>query len=394
MSYKGSLSTAKVDLINAAGALGPLALEHQQALARDPDIPAEIADALKAHGFAHLWLPASLGGPEMSPADCIEVIEALAKIDGTIAWCAASATNGSRLIGFVPEPARKLFIGRGALSGSDKPNGYALREGTGWRINGRWAFASFVRYSDFVGAPCVEFDENGNIESGPDGQPVIRMAIIPTKAVHILPTWKATGLIASGSHEFACEHVWIPSEQMVDFTAFSSAPVEAGPLYRLPFLSAFGIGHVGVPLGIAAGSIAAFCELAQTKTPFLTNSLLRDQSEAQRVVAHAHALLQSARALVFAEVDALWRSVQSGNHPEPKQRASLRLALSHAATTAKIVVDLMYTQAGSSAMLADSALGAQLRDAWSVGQHINFANRLTEPMGRLLLGVEPESALF
>ena len=48
MSYKGSLSTAKVDLINAAGALGPLALEHQQALARDPDIPAEIADALKA----------------------------------------------------------------------------------------------------------------------------------------------------------------------------------------------------------------------------------------------------------------------------------------------------------------------------------------------------------
>lgn len=390
----GESGLSKTDLIKAAGSLAPLVQQHRQPLARDADLPVDVADVLKKTSLAQLWLPASLGGPELSPADCIEVIEAVARIDGTVAWCAASATNGSRLIGFVPETARRLFAGRGALSGSDKPSGLALCEGAGWRVNGRWAFASFVRYSDFVGAPCLECDESGNVKSGPGGQPIIRMAVLPTEAVDISPTWKATGLVASGSHEFACANVWVPEDQMIEFSAFASAPTEPGPLYRLPFLSAFGIGHVGVPLGIAAGSIAAFCDLAQTKIPFLTTSLLRDQGDAQRAVAHAHALLQSARALVFAEVNALWQTVTSDGEPGPEQRASLRLALCHAAATAKTVVDLIYTQAGSTAMLEDSPFGAQLRDAWAVAQHVNFVNRLTEPMGRLLLGVELESTLF
>lgn len=394
MSRGTPTSEVKTDLIKAAEALRPSAVVHRQALAHVPDLPAEIAGALKAQGFAHLWLPASLGGPELSPSDCVEVIEALARIDGTIAWCAASATNGSRLIGFLPIPARHLFIGRGAVSGSDKPSGLALRDGAGWRIKGRWAFASFVRYSDFVGAPCLEIDEHRNVRIGADGQPIIRMAMLPTETVHISSTWKATGLVASGSHEFMCDDIWVPDEQMIEFSAFASAPVEPGPLYKLPFLSAFGIGHVGVPLGIAAGSITALCELAQSKTPFLTTSLLRDQGDVQRAVARAQALLQSARAFVFAEVNALWQSVLSGDQPGSEQKASLRLALCHAATTAKTVVDLMYKQAGSSALLADSPFGAQLRDAWATAQHISFSDRLTEPMGRLLLGVEPESKLF
>jgi indole-3-acetate monooxygenase len=380
-------------LIGDAQALAPLVEEHRVALARDADLPPAIAEFLKCKGFGQLWLPPSLGGPELSPADCIRVVEALAKIDGTAAWCAASATNGSRLIGFLPHEGRDGMHGRGALSGSDKPNGMAVRDGAGWRVSGNWFFASFVSHSDFVGAPCFE-QEDGRMKYGPDGAPIIRMAIVPTDQVQVTPSWQATGLIASGSHEFAFKDLWVPDARMIEFARFFGAPVESGPLYRLPFLAAFEIGHVGVPLGIAAGAIEAFCILAQDKTPTLTTTLLRDQAEAHRAVAHATALLRSARAFVFTEVQSLWDTISSGSHPTTLQRASLRAAVCHAGVTAKQVVNLMYTQSGSTAVTGASRLGAYLRDAWAVAQHVNFVDRLMEPLGRLMLGLEPENDMF
>lgn len=57
---------------------GPLVEPHRAALARGPNLPDDLAQALRQTGVLELWFPAELGGAELPPADVMRVVEALA----------------------------------------------------------------------------------------------------------------------------------------------------------------------------------------------------------------------------------------------------------------------------------------------------------------------------
>jgi hypothetical protein len=54
----------------------------------------------------------------------------------------------------------------------------------------------------------------------------------------------------------------------------------------------------------------------------------------------------------------------------------------------------MYAAAGSSAVLEEAPFAAQLRDIHAACQHINFAERMMVPPGRILLGLAPGTAVL
>src|ERR1700679_3031896 len=51
------------------------------------ELPAAIVDRLVEGGFFRLLLPRSLGGAELLPVDYVPIIEAIARIDASTAWC-------------------------------------------------------------------------------------------------------------------------------------------------------------------------------------------------------------------------------------------------------------------------------------------------------------------
>jgi alkylation response protein AidB-like acyl-CoA dehydrogenase len=220
------------DFIAAAEALGPLIDEHRGELALGPDIPIPIAQALKQSGLTRLGLPHDLGGPELPPSDCIRVIEAIARHDGAVAWCVAIAANGSRFAGMFPiGTARELFGDHGFVTGSISGSGTAIPDRDGWRLNGKWSFASFIRHSKLTGGMCVEY-ENGVPRRSPEGDPVLAFFFVPTEKAKVLYNWNGGGLRASGSHDFLLQDVWIPREHRISFPAH--VPHQPGAPYRLP----------------------------------------------------------------------------------------------------------------------------------------------------------------
>jgi len=58
-------------------------------------------------------------------------------------------------------------------------------------------------------------------------------------------------------------------------------------------------------LAIARGAIAEFCALAQSKTPFVSTTVLRERASAQAKVGTAEALLRAARLLLYDTTRAL-----------------------------------------------------------------------------------------
>ena len=72
------------------------------------------------------------------------------------------------------------------------------------------------------------------------------------------------------------------------------------------------------------------------------------------------------------------------------ERLSLRLAATHAASTAARVVEAVYRLGGGSAIYESSPLQRRFRDAHVATQHMLVAPSTLELSGRLLLGLETD----
>jgi hypothetical protein len=70
------------------------------------------------------------------------------------------------------------------------------------------------------------------------------------------------------------------------------------------------------------------------------------------------------------------------------------MACCNAGQVGKEVVNRMCAAAASNAILEEARFAAQLRDVQAACQHINFANRLMIPPGRILLGLEPGTPML
>jgi indole-3-acetate monooxygenase len=79
------IATRTSSAVIAAQELAPLIEDNREALAKGPDLPPSLADALIQTGLTQLWAPRALGGAETDPMEFVQVIEALAKLDGAVA---------------------------------------------------------------------------------------------------------------------------------------------------------------------------------------------------------------------------------------------------------------------------------------------------------------------
>jgi alkylation response protein AidB-like acyl-CoA dehydrogenase len=144
-------------------------------------------------------------------------------------------------------------------------------------------------------------------------------------------------------------------------------------------------------LGTARGAIDALVDLAVDKRHERTSQSLREDRGAQGRLAHAEALVRSARVFLFDTVDRLWRAVLDGQDASIMDRAGVRLAASHAVTSAVQAVDLVYLTGGATSLYTSSPLERAFRDVHAITQHIGVHPRVTETVGRVLFGLEPDT---
>src|SRR5271169_893757 len=139
-----ALSTSDAEkFIARARALGPDILAHRGEIDTGRKIPPPLVERLREAQMFELWLPRALGGPELSPADFVAVIEELSRADGSVGWCATVSSVCSLLAGSLPEAgAREIFGGGNIVAGTVNPAGKAVAVEGGYRVTGRWAYGS------------------------------------------------------------------------------------------------------------------------------------------------------------------------------------------------------------------------------------------------------------
>ena len=158
-------------------------------------LPEPIIDALIERGLLRMLLPRSLGGAELLPAEYVPVIEELAKIDASAAWCVNQNSGCSMTaVHLKPEIAREIFGGpaRHPGLGSGTRRG-ARRAG---RLPGHRDLGLHQRRParELARLPCAGRRGRRNAAQHADGTPVVRTMLFPKSATEFTDMWLTIGL--------------------------------------------------------------------------------------------------------------------------------------------------------------------------------------------------------
>src|SRR6266567_7648138 len=112
-------------------------------------LPQAVFEAMADTGLFRLWLPRTLGGPELSPFEFMQVVEAASALDGSVGWLVGNGGGMSRVGGYVSKAvARGWFSDRRAfVAAATGAVGTATRVEGGYRLTGRWPFGSGAHHA-------------------------------------------------------------------------------------------------------------------------------------------------------------------------------------------------------------------------------------------------------
>ena len=359
-------------------------------------LPAWASKEMAAQGLYRYALPLELGGENLRAREQIEIIEAVSAIDGSVGWCTqiSSEINALVIRRMDPALAHHIFDDWDALvcSGHGPANGpspgrKARRDGAGWRINYQGSFASGCHNANWnylMGAMTV--DEA-------TGQPAQASFMFPRGEFEIIDTWDTAGMRGSGSHDVRMTDRYVPTEYLLPFRSLAPCEIWENPTYRNPTHAIY--NKAAVALGVCRGAIDSFIELAQTKTPWGSGSMLKDQAQVQYRIGEAQATLLAARTFVLDTQDKLEAHLgplpANGGRlaPEWQYFWPALLACAHAAQSCRKVVGMINNTAGTTGSRMDSPLERQLRDAHQAANHALISYRHYEDLGKTFVGYEP-----
>ncbi len=348
----------------------------------------------RARHFRMLY-PRSVGGDEVEPAVYIDAVGELARADGSVGWCVSIANSIGLFAPYLePEAARTVFGLPRATCAWGPPNecrGIAVPGG--YRVTGRWDFASGCRHASWMGAHGTVVEPDGSVRLNNFGRPTLRTWLFPVEQARLLDNWDPIGLRGTASESYTVEDLFVPEE----FTGTREDPTlrrEPGPLYAFPQQTLYSVGIASVALGIARGMLDAFVELALRKTPRGTGRLA-DNAVIQAEVARAEARLGAARCYLIDTVTEIYRRAgqMASTDAAPidiPDRARARLAGSNAITSAVAVANRTYKAAGVDAIFPGSPFERRFRDIHTLSQQIQSRDAHYETVGQVLLGNPPE----
>jgi alkylation response protein AidB-like acyl-CoA dehydrogenase len=378
-------------LLEVARSLRRRILAERDLIEATRRLPEDLTRELARAGFFRIYLPAAYGGLDLTPMEAMEIFEELARADASVAWCVWNGNTHWTAAQLSPEAARNIHGDPDVVTAnSTRASGQARVIGGGYHVSGRWSLVSGCELGTWMVLLCI-VHEDGKARFTPSGAPEIRFMLLPSSECEIIDTWTVGGLRGTGSHDVVVRDQFVPSSYGSGFTDPYVLPELR---YRIPPFSRVIPGLGAMALGIARTAIDTLTEIAVEKTPQRTSQRLRENHGAQVRVSQAESLVRSARLFLFDSLDRLWSTVATTGEALMQQRAHVRLAASHAVSSAVQAVDLMYTAAGATALYASCPLERAFRDVHAITQHIGVHPRVKETTGQVLLGLEPDTPLL
>jgi alkylation response protein AidB-like acyl-CoA dehydrogenase len=351
-------------------------------------VPRDIVDTLRRIGVFRMLVPKSHGGLELSVPEAVPVIEALSAADSSVGWVTMIGATSQIFCSRLPRATYDRVYADGVdavVIGVGTPAGRAEKVDGGYRITGRWPFASGCQNAQWIVGHCVVF-EGGEHTMSSHG-PMTKFVILPAEHWRIEETWQASGLTGSGSHHVILDDVEAPEASAFDPLHGASCVPGTFESAITPFIASL---HAAVAVGIASSAVADLVAMASAgRRQLFAAADLRDSPVFQHEFGRIGAELRAARALLEVQAENHWRRAVDGTLDGKADFAESLQASAWIHATCGDVVSGCYTLGGSSVVLNASPLQRRLRDIHATRQHVFAQERFYASAGAHQLGFPP-----
>jgi len=392
------------EIVGRAEGLVPVLASRAREAERQRRVPAETIAQLREAGLFRLLQPRSGGGWGQGIRTFSDVARTVARGCASTAWVYGFlVVHANMLQGMSAEGRAEVFGPDGfafvtTSSGFQAtPSGRAVPANGGWRVTGRWPYASASLNADWAFVMTVEAGELG---SGPLG------LVIPITELAVLDVWHYSGMAATGSNDLVAEDVFVPARRRWDppkpqgsdpwpWNGTRPDPPWDAPMQGFSPLKTFGILQPAVAVGAAEAALELFRERVATRVVAFGQGPQYGHREAWARYARAASTVRLARLLQDDQVRIVEQVTENGAVLSADDAAMLRVGSAHVAELARDAVAVIMDGAGSSVHHLDHALQRIQRDIDTLKSHsyLNWDGAATTA-GSALLGHRPLDPLL
>ncbi|MGY5847405.1 acyl-CoA dehydrogenase family protein [Salegentibacter sp. HM20] len=323
---------------------------------RNPEFSKKLLDQISRLNLWNLWVPKSYGGLEFSFSEGLQVLQKLARIDGSLGWTITLCSGANYFIGNLkPEAAKEIFVHPSStiLGGSGGVFGTAEKQGGNYKISGTWKYATGAPYlSHFT--LNAKITENGEVLRDENGDPKIRSFVIPSEKVEIIDDWTAMGLKASATQSFRLKDIIVPENQSFIYNEFYLPQ----PIFKIPFA--------------VFADLTLWVNYIGMATHFL--------SEAEKLKEAQHfkklkTLLVTANKKIAHFASAIEQTISTNESPKQGFREEIHLDAATSVKQISAAIIEIYPKLGIAACSEDHSINQIFRDYFTATQHHIFTKK-------------------
>jgi alkylation response protein AidB-like acyl-CoA dehydrogenase len=365
---------------------------------RAAQVPAESIEMLRDAGLFEIVKPTAFGGHEHDFYVLVEANVELAKACASTAWVGGLLAAHQWLLASFPDEAQHDVWDRdpdALVCGSYAPAAKAASVSGGYRISGRWSFASGCDNSSW--AFCAAL-----LPPLADGQaPRPAFLLVPATDYSIDDTWQVIGLSGTGSKTLVLDDVFVPHHRMLTFAESTSGSTPGAKLYAhnptfgIPMLCNIPSCLASVAVGTAFGALEDYIENTRMRVTrgavAGAANRMAEFATVQLRVAEAAAAADAAREVLLRDLHNLAQAARAGREITVKDRITCRRGQAFAVSLAIRASEALNASTGGLGLDLTNPVQRAWRDANAVGRHVSMNWDAVGTMyGQMALGLEPK----
>ncbi|MFI5136384.1 MAG: acyl-CoA dehydrogenase [Sphingobacteriales bacterium] len=314
-----------------------------------------------------LLVPAVYSGLEKSIPELVRIEESISWANGSLGWVVTLCCGAGWFGGFIArEKAIEIFSSSDVcLAGSGAATGEAMTIPNGYKISGKWKYASGAHHASHFTANCIIKNGDG-VVLNEDGGPLILPFIFERSKVNILPAWKYTGMIATGSDAFEVQDLEV--NDLHCFKIDANAAIVNTPLYQYPFLQLAEATLAANISGMAIHFMDLCAAIFKEKQEQVNLSTAQKNLLNELWVKHENKL-GKIRKSFYRAVDQSWVRLKESGFSDVVTMEAVSKTSRTLAKTARECVDQLYPYCGLIAANTESEINQVWRDIHTASQH-------------------------
>jgi resorcinol 4-hydroxylase (FADH2) len=257
----------RAEILKRAEVLIPTLRERAANCEKMRRVPDETIADLVDSKLLRICQPARFGGSERGWDMLVEMSIEMARGDGSQSWVANVYAEHPYIVAMFDDEAQHDVWRDDAdalICASLLPVGGRVEKvDGGYRISGKWPFASGVHHAHWTIV--------GELGDAGEGRRDHLLFLIPRGNFAIDDDWFTVGMTGTGSASVVLDDAFVPAHRVIrggDVLAGNTpgARANAGPLYRMPLIGFAQTALAAVPIGVALGMLDDFKPFIRKKS--------------------------------------------------------------------------------------------------------------------------------